>query len=364
MANKRFNQNGVYISPNPISAYTYEKTPTFGTSTANMANLYGRLAEQTINNKKTQPPKTNDDSWMNSGRITNDKDRLDMINAGLNVPSLTQKNNVAPAGYGTGGGGVRINGFTPYNSPYQAQIDALMQAIMNRGPFSYDYLSDPMYQSYRQQYEVQGDRARENAIGDYAANTGGLASSWATTAGQLTQNNYNAQLNGLIPELQNARYNKYLGEIETDFNKLNRLNSLENARYNRWLNERDYDYRLQAANASGSGGSRQQPAEDLSYRSGMFDEYLSSGLSARDYIRKNPGAFTVDDMNALATFEKNMGAPASANDPRAWLAGNGADGAGSKASNGYALWNYQLGNPDEEYEKRRKARLGYARSSL
>ena len=205
-----------------------------------------------------------------------------------------------------GGGGVNVarasplyNAYGAYTSPYQSQIDELMKAMLNRGPFNYDYLSDPTYQAYRQQYEFQGDRARENAIGDYAANTGGMASSWAQTAGQLAQNNYNAQLNSLIPELQNAAYNKYLGEAEMDLNNLNMLQNLEDANYNRYLNDREYDLQMQQLNnaartrtsggGSGGSGSSQSSALGQENASKIASSILAGGIMPSNSDLKEMG---------------------------------------------------------------------------
>ena len=206
------------------------------------------------------------------------------VNAGVNA----SQNNTPAGGNGGGGGYGYLQKYSPYaryQSVYGDKINSLLDALLNRGPFNYDYLSDPMYQAYRQQYEFQGDRARENAIGDYARNTGGLASSWATTAGQLAQNNYNAQLNSLIPELQNARYTKYMGEVENDLNNMNVLMNLENRAYDRYASDRAYDWQVQQAQqsrlsrrASGSGGSKTS--------STMSKTDLENGAYARalDYL--------------------------------------------------------------------------------
>jgi len=252
---------------------TYSVTPTFNNPVATTNNLGLRALNTIANKKKSQPASTVGNT------------ALAGINGGLTAPAVVA--NRTPTGGGGGGGYGFIPTYNPYaryNSPYQPQIDALMNALLNRGPFNYDYLSDPTYQSYRQQYEFQGDRRRENAIGEYARNTGGLASSWATTAGQLRQNNYNAQLNGLIPELENARYNRYLGEIETDFNNLSQLQNLENRNYNRYLNERDYDLQLQQLRNSGLA-SRARSANSANKQTSKSDLDYGVYLRAQEFLK-------------------------------------------------------------------------------
>ena len=62
----------------------------------------------------------------------------------------------------------------PYQSPYKAQIDSLMQNLGNRN-FSYNYREDPTYQQYKRQYETTARRASENAQANAAAGSWRLA---------------------------------------------------------------------------------------------------------------------------------------------------------------------------------------------
>ena len=73
-----------------------------------------------------------------------------------------------------------------YTSKYQDQIDDLMSSILNREQFSYDPESDPTYQQYKESYTRNGQRAMQDTIGQVSARTGGLASSYASAAGQQT----------------------------------------------------------------------------------------------------------------------------------------------------------------------------------
>lgn len=121
-----------------------------------------------------------------------------------------------------------------YNSQYSPQIDSLLNAIINREPFSYDYKTDPSYLAYEQQYKRLGDRAREDTLGDVAALNGGYASSWATTAASQAQNDYNSQLSGIIPQLYDAAYNRYLDEDSLKRSDLGLLMDIDNMNYDRF----------------------------------------------------------------------------------------------------------------------------------
>jgi murein L,D-transpeptidase YcbB/YkuD len=115
---------------------------------------------------------------------------------------------------GTSGTGYYLNGSAgttdssnyanQYASAQQSLIDALSQS------FSYDSDADPTWQSYRQAYLREGQRAYEDSLGAAAANTGGIASTAAVTAAQQAQNYYNAQAADKKADLYQQAYENYL----------------------------------------------------------------------------------------------------------------------------------------------------------
>lgn len=154
-------------------------------------------------------------------------------------------NNMTLGDYGYSGGGSL--GYEPfeigsYESPYSAQIAALMNQLLNRSAFSYDYSTDPIYLQYAQSYNTEGERASQDAMAQAAALTGGLPSSYAVTAANQAGNYYANALNDKIPELYLQNYNMYLDELGLDYNNLNSLMSLDAADYNRWLDNQQLKY--------------------------------------------------------------------------------------------------------------------------
>jgi hypothetical protein len=121
-----------------------------------------------------------------------------------------------------------------FDSKYSTQIDQLLNSILNREEFSYDHTTDPSYLAYEQQYKRLGDRAREDTLGDVAGLTGGYASSWAVSAASQAQNDYNSQLSGIIPQLYDAAYNRYLNEDSLDRNDLGLVMGLDQTYYDRY----------------------------------------------------------------------------------------------------------------------------------
>lgn len=142
--------------------------------------------------------------------------------------------------------------YNPYQNQYQEQIDEILDSILNRDPFSYNYLEDPLYQQYQQAYRREGDRAMQDAIGQVAARTGGLASSYAASAANQANNYYMAQLGDKIPELQQLAYSMYVDDRNYDAQKLQLLEELEQLNYGRWSDDMNFRYGIYRDNVSDS----------------------------------------------------------------------------------------------------------------
>lgn len=135
------------------------------------------------------------------------------------------------------------------DDPYGEKMQELADSILSRDKFSYDYTKDPLWAQYQVQYQREGDRNREDTLGDVAANTGGLASSWATTAASQAGDYYSSRLADKIPELYQAAYDRYQQELDSDLKKAGLLGTLSNTNYQRyrdlvgdWQLDRDRAY--------------------------------------------------------------------------------------------------------------------------
>ena len=123
-----------------------------------------------------------------------------------------------------------------YVNRYQAQIDSLTDEILNRPEFSYDPETDPRYQSFRKEYQREGQRATADTMGQYAAMTGGMPSTAATVAAQQAGNYYAAQMADRIPELYQLAYSMYQDEGDNMRLNMDMLTALEQGDYNKYLN--------------------------------------------------------------------------------------------------------------------------------
>lgn len=147
-----------------------------------------------------------------------------------------------------------------YQSPWQSQLNDIMGKIMNREKFSYDLNGDALYQQYKDQYVLQGQRAMMDTMGQAATLTGGYGNSYAQQAGQQAYHGYLQQMNDKIPELYRLALDKYQMEGQDLMNQYSMLGAKEEQDYgryrdqvsdynaevdrlqNRYDAERDFDY--------------------------------------------------------------------------------------------------------------------------
>ena len=125
-----------------------------------------------------------------------------------------------------------------YQSQYSTQIGDLINKAVNREQFTYDPATDTSYQALAKQYGRLGERANENTMAEAAANTGGIASSYAISAANQAQNDYNQQLSNQIPALMEVAYNRYKDNWSMDMDSLNTLQAQDESMYGRWNDNR------------------------------------------------------------------------------------------------------------------------------
>lgn len=113
---------------------------------------------------------------------------------------------------GTAGDGYYLNEGLSEDGSYVNQYADEQQRLISalEGDFSLETHAAPLWQDYRKSYLREGQRAYENALGDAAANTGGVASTAAVTAAQQARNYYNAAAADKRAELYQQAYENYL----------------------------------------------------------------------------------------------------------------------------------------------------------
>lgn len=185
-----------------------------------------------------------------------------LANAGANeVRANYYKNNSQNAGASTPGSFSYDAAVPKYKNTYGAELDDLTKEIMNQKEFSYNHATDPLYSSYKKTYTREGQRATEDVLGDAAAMTGGIPSSYAVSAAAQAGNQYAAALADKVPELYDMAYQKYLNEYKQKLDRYEMLKAKDDTEYARYLEEvakyqtdKNFDYakwldELEAKNA-------------------------------------------------------------------------------------------------------------------
>ena len=127
---------------------------------------------------------------------------------------------------------------------YGDTIRALVEKYMGRKPFSYNAEDDPIYRQYAKSYGDAGRRAMQDTLAQVSARTGGLASSYATTASQQAYERYMAQLADKVPELYKLAHDMYLSEGDQMRDDIGLLRGLDSDEYGRTVDDWSRRYQL------------------------------------------------------------------------------------------------------------------------
>jgi peptidoglycan hydrolase-like protein with peptidoglycan-binding domain len=134
-----------------------------------------------------------------------------------------------------------------YTSQWKGQLDELMNQIMNREKFSYNFNEDALYQQYKDKYVQQAKLAMADTMGQAAALTGGYGSSYAQSVGQQAYQGQLDNLNDIVPELYQMALDKYNREGQDLLNQYGLVMDREDMDYGRyrdtvadWQTDRNY----------------------------------------------------------------------------------------------------------------------------
>ena len=181
-----------------------------------------------------------------------------------------------------------------YESKYSAEIDGILNDILNREKFSYSLNADPLYEQYRELYTQNGKKAMMDTVGQASALTGGYSNSYAVTAGNQAYHEYLDKLNEVALDLRDRAYEQYGDEGEKLFEDIKLLRSLDGDDYDKYLNEleryyKDGEYLLERLTAM----------SDAEYE--QFLQTVDAWESDRDYAFKEK-----TDALDREEFEKEM----------------------------------------------------------
>ena len=199
-----------------------------------------------------------------------------------------------PHGYSGGADGSQYNELgildreyndtSQYESQYLDKINNLLTGLEN-AEFSYDYATDPSYQAYLNAFTRQGNSASEAAMAQSAANTGGIASSYAAAVANQMRQAYAQKAADMIPQLEQQAYERYANDLSNRFNLANFYGSLDQNDYQRFANDRDFRFNQWNANYD---NAYQQNYDNLYFHwlREQLEKTLADNGSERDWQSK------------------------------------------------------------------------------
>lgn len=136
-----------------------------------------------------------------------------------------------------------------YENRFQQKQQELLDAALNRDPFSWSKETDPKYSSYKKTYLREGERATADALAKASAASGGRPSSFAVNAATQAGDYYATKLSDVIPTLYQQAYERYLKDYQMKLSDLNAVNQQEQLDYAKYLDQlrqfntdRNFDY--------------------------------------------------------------------------------------------------------------------------
>lgn len=246
-------------------------------------------------------------------------------------------NNVAPATTGA-------------SKKYSDDVYGLVAEILNSdNQEPYDYTADPEYERLLEVLQLGTD----DTIGRIASRTGGLASSYATTA---AQQQYNSGLNEGIAALKSDAEAKRQQELSNKYSMLNMLMGIEDAEYGReqdamnrdmamlerqdTLNRQSRDDAYQSAmNIIMTGNIPTNEILSAAGISGEEAKYLAEYYRAENAPKYSGGGGGGENEEPEMTLSALYGMGLNADDAYFWLVSNGyTDAEADRIAADYEGW--------------------------
>ena len=176
-----------------------------------------------------------------------------------------------------------------YANKYDTKISSLVNNMMHGEKFEYKPENDQSFQSYKNQYNREGDRAMRNAMGAGAGITGGYVNSAAVTAGAQQRQYWSDKLMDKLPELEAAAFDRYLSGLERDAELLKQLQALQKQEF-------DMEY-----------GANRDMIEDAynerAYQDGRYQTTFDNGMTEKAH-QLNVDKFISGEKQAV--FENDL----------------------------------------------------------
>lgn len=235
-------------------------------------------------------------------------------------------------------------------SAWDSKLDELAQAAID---FNYnDWANSDQYKALADRYGYQGNLTMQDVLGQIASRTGGLASSYATTAAQQQYNDYMAQL-------ESVARSQYSDEKNSMLDNATLAQNMSETEYQRYLNELSAKQSGQSealnalfnlmgvqTDAANTAYNRQQSEDETAYNRGqtgktdaqnrIYDYLVNQGGSVGDLDAEliTTSGYTTAELNAMEAKYKENAAAAASKSSGGGSSGGGGSGSGSGSGSG------------------------------
>lgn len=128
-----------------------------------------------------------------------------------------------------------------YKSTYGDQISVLANKYKNN-KFNWSAEDSSDYQTQKDYYRREGEKAQENSQGAFSANTGGYSNSFAQAAGQRAYGQYMDALAEKIPGLRSTARQNWQEQQEQTLNQISLLKGFDDTAYARFRDKVSDNY--------------------------------------------------------------------------------------------------------------------------
>lgn len=235
-------------------------------------------------------------------------------------------------------------------SSYDGYLDSAVQKLL--GMNYDDWVQTDQYKALLDRYSGYGQQSMRDTLGQVSSRTGGLASSYATTAAQQQYNDYMTRLE----DVARSMYDAERGQLQEDAQLAQRMADRD---YNRYLDslsqantDRSYQYQLDRDAISDSRYEQEYAdstaADRKSDAQSRINAFLAAGgsLSALDQSLIDDSGLTQAELDVLAAYYAAQLTPS-------YSAGGSYRSAGDDSSEGSDKYiglahmlGYQMGNTD------------------
>ena len=173
-----------------------------------------------------------------------------------------------------------------------ANLSAARGALNN---MSYDtFKQGTLYDGLKKSYEQQGKKAMQDTLGQVAARTGGMASSYATSAANQSYNNYMQTLEDAARAMYNDEYSKARDKVDLAQQGYNNAYgeyrdnvgdawNKYNAEYNSYWDTKNYNYKVGRDTKEDNDKAREDEIDMIS-----SDAYYGNAVSWEEYLKDHP----------------------------------------------------------------------------